>query len=86
MAARRGKYDPLREHLGGQRSMVLKMSFERIAELVGGLPQSALKSAGWWANERSESTHVQCKAWLDAGYKARPNLKAQTVTFERDEW
>jgi hypothetical protein len=81
----RGKYDSLGEHLAAQRSMVLRMSFERIAELAGGLPQSASKSTAWWANERKEGTaHVQCKAWLDAGYKARPNLKALTVTFERD--
>ncbi len=87
MVARRGKYDPLLEHLKAQRSMVLRMSFERIAELVGVLPQSAFKHPAWWANERSEGTaHVHCKAWLDAGYKARPNLKAQTVTFERDDW
>ena len=67
--------------------MVLRMSLERVADFVGGLPQSALKNANWWANERAEgSAHVQCKAWLDAGYKARPNLKAETVTFERDKW
>lgn len=65
--------------------MVLRMSFERIAALVGALPQSAFKYPAWWANERNEGTaQVHCKAWLDAGYKARPNLKAQTVTFERD--
>ena len=65
--------------------MVLRMSFERIAALVGALPQTAFKYTAWWANEPSEGpAHVQRKAWLDAGYKARPNLKAQTVTFERD--
>jgi hypothetical protein len=85
--AGRGKYDPLREHLIGHRSKVLRMSFARIAELVGGLPQSAFKYPAWWANEQSEGTsHDHCKAWLGAGYKARPNLKAQTVTFERDAW
>jgi hypothetical protein len=85
--ARRGKYDALGEHLKAQRSKELRMSFERIADLVGVLPQSAFKYTAWWANERSETTaHVHCKAWLDAGYKARPNLKAQTVTFEQDQW
>ncbi len=85
--ARPGKYEPLLEHLKTQRSMVLRMTFERITDLVGVLPQSAHKHPAWWANERSEdSTHVHCKAWLDTGYKARPNLKAQTVTFERDNW
>ena len=83
--SRGGKYDPLREHLAAQRAMVLKLSFERVASLVGALPQSAFKHAAWWANEQQQGTaHVQSKAWLDAGYKARPNLKAQTVTFERD--
>ena len=83
--ARRGKYEPLREHLGAQRAAVLKMTFERIEALVGALPPSASKYVAWWANERNEGTaHVQCKAWLDAEYKARPNLKARTVTFEHD--
>ena len=64
--------------------MVLRMTFERVADLVGALPQSAFKHPAWWANEESEGTaHVQSKAWLEAGYKARPNLKAPTVTFER---
>ncbi len=67
--------------------MVLRMSLDRVGDLVGGLPQSAFKYAAWWANEQTEgAAHVQCRAWLDAGYKARPNLKAETVTFERDKW
>ena len=82
---RRGKYDPLREHLAAERSAVLRMSFERVTALVGALAQSALKYPAWWANEQNDAaTHVHCKAWLEAGYKARPNLKARTVTFERD--
>jgi len=81
---RRGKYDPLREHLEAQRSMVLRMTFESIGDLVGFLPQAAFKHPAWWANELSEgATQPHCKAWLEAGYFARPNLKAQTVTFER---
>jgi hypothetical protein len=87
MASRRGKYDLLGEHLKGHRSMVLRMSFQRISELVSALPESAFKSPAWWANERKEgSAYTQCNAWLDSGYKARPNFKAQTVTFERDDW
>ena len=67
-----------------QPTMELKMSFERLGELVGGLPQAAFKHTAWWGNEPSDSSaQVQCKAWLDAGFPARPNLKAQTVTFER---
>ena len=82
---RPGKYEPLRERLAGDRSMVLRMNFEGIAALVGPLPQAAFKHQSWWGNERTEGTaSVQRKAWLDAGFKARPNLKAQTVTFERD--
>jgi len=80
-----GKYGPLREYLETQGAMVLRLSFERIAALVGPLPQAAFKHPGWWANEVDEAArHAPCRAWLEAGYKARPNLKAQTVTFERD--
>ncbi len=58
------KYSPLHERLVRGNAAV-ELSFDDIAELVGGLPPSAFTSRQWWAN--SAGRHVQANAWLDAG-------------------
>jgi hypothetical protein len=59
------------------------MSFEEVADLVGGLPASAFKYREWWANEQSGS-HVQARAWAEAGWRvSEVSLSRQTVMFER---
>lgn len=65
-----GKYDPLRDHLGQQSAEEFMLSFREIERIVGTLPTSALRPQ-WWANEVSPNTsHVQRRAWGDAGYNA----------------
>ena len=76
------KYDPLKAHLGGRGKQVV-MTFDEIADLVGGLPASAREYQAWWNNH--DSTHPQSKAWNDAGYLARPHLALLQVTFTREE-
>ena len=77
------KYDPLREHLERSGRDSVSMSFEEIADLVGGLPPSAYRHQAWWANER-EGRHVQARAWMGAGWQvSEVNLSGRTVTFER---
>jgi hypothetical protein len=46
-----GKYDALIHHLEKQRSMYCSMSFDGMADLIGGLPPSAFEHREWWANE-----------------------------------
>jgi hypothetical protein len=60
------KYDPLFEHLCQAPSEPIEMTFTEVAQLVGGLPDSARKHAAWWSNER-DGQHVQARAWLEAG-------------------
>ncbi|GII25702.1 DUF7662 domain-containing protein [Planosporangium mesophilum] len=61
-----GKYHPLTRHLSAAAARGqcnIEMSFDEIAELVGGLPPSVAQRQ-WWAN----SGHVQASSWLTAGY------------------
>lgn len=77
------KYDALKSHLQGVGRTSVTMSFEEIANLVGGLPNSAFRHQAWWANEEV-GTHVQAKAWMSVGfYTERVNLSSRTVTFRR---
>jgi hypothetical protein len=57
------------------------MSLSELADLVGGLPMSAHRYSAWWASDHA--THVQARAWLDAGYTAHPDLASNKVTFTR---
>lgn len=80
-----GKYDPLHDHLAGLRSQFVVLGFSEVERIIGAtLPPSARTYLEWWANETSNATtHVQCRAWLRAGYEASPNLGAEIVTFKR---
>lgn len=66
-----GKYDPLRDYLRQQSAADFTLSFREIEKiLAAALPTSAMRPQ-WWANEVSSSTtHVQRRAWGDAGYDA----------------
>jgi hypothetical protein len=77
------KYDALGDHLQRQRHAVVTLTLTEVGEAVpGGLPASAYRYRAWWSNETAGS-HVQARAWLDAGYAvAAVNFDAGTVTFE----
>lgn len=59
------KYKPLHDHLQHAGDTV-EMTFDDVASLVGGLPESADKYRQWWENN---GAHSQSRAWLEAGYK-----------------
>lgn len=59
-------YSPLAELLQRRSGPSVELSFATIAEAVGGLPDSARRHRAWWANDPS---HVQARAWLDAGWQ-----------------
>lgn len=73
------KYDPLRHYLAIKRGPSVTMTFDEIADLVGGLPNSAFQYREWWANDE---THVQAIAWMEAGwYVQSVNRPDHTITF-----
>lgn len=64
------KYDPLRDYLHAKREARWYASFAEIeAVLSFRLPNSAYKYPTWWANETEQGSHVQARAWLDAGWR-----------------
>ncbi|HVB90456.1 MAG TPA: hypothetical protein VND97_09670 [Beijerinckiaceae bacterium] len=78
------KYDPLFDHLRRRRLATYEMSFREIEGLLHTfLPKSAAR-AEWWGNETaSDARHVQCRAWLAAGYNAVLIKGAERVRFDR---
>ncbi len=77
------KYDPLYEHLKSLGHGSVQMSFDDIADLVGGLPASAHTHSAWWANEMiADGRHVQAKAWLGADRRVEEvSLAGKRVRF-----
>jgi len=79
-----GKYAPLSQALieaAARGQQTVELGFESIAELVGGLPASAV-SRQWWAN----ANHSQALAWQQAGYRVdQVYLDRKRVRFARTE-
>ncbi len=60
------------------------MTFRDIERTIGALLPRSAQRPQWWANERSaESRHVQCAAWLDAGFSAHLSVGSEKVSFKR---
>lgn len=77
------KYAALKRHLEAQPGPSCEMTFDEVAEIVGGLPSSARTHSAWWSNE-VEGQHVQAHAWMDAGWRVTwHNLTAERVRFSR---
>lgn len=78
------KYTPLYDYLRRKPVSEIQMTFADVERVLGDLlPKSAARPQ-WWGNERSTLTrHVQCNAWLDAGYEAIPSPAKEQVIFRR---
>ncbi len=78
------KYDPLRMFLARAGKPDFELSFEDIERTLGfPLPRSARVHRPWWSNEGS-GTHVQARAWMDAGYQVwEVDLKRERTRFRR---
>jgi hypothetical protein len=82
------KYDPLYRWLVAKSATgatSVPTTFEQIEAVLGFmLPDSAKTSAPWWANEKDNTRHVQCKSWIAAGFETRDlSLATESVTFVR---
>jgi hypothetical protein len=86
-----GADQPLFDYLEDRYAQTVVLTFEQIEDLLGtGLPEPARRDGGWWLEPQTETTAGTTgatiggtRAWTLAGRTARPNLQAQTVTFER---
>ena len=79
------RYAGLRERLMADGGAEVALDFDDFAVfLLGGLPLSALRDAGWWTNSDGDPSRSQAHAWLDAGYEVEfVDLGARTVLFRR---
>lgn len=75
------KYDPLKDLLARSSAHDdITLTFDEIADIVGGLPASACNLPSWWAN----NSQVQSLAWRAAGWHVHSVvLTSQRVTFAR---
>lgn len=78
------KYDPLHRFLRRARATdEIVLTFADIERIIGAILPKAAKDPAWWSNPASASCPgVQQKAWMEAGFQARPG-PGETVTFSR---
>lgn len=78
------KYDPLHRYLRRQFAAEVVLTFAEIENLLAAILPKSARRREWWANEMAEHTaHVQCRAWMRAGYLAFPAVERDRVTFRR---
>ena len=80
-----GKYQGLYSHLSGLQSTEWRTSFSEVESILGfGLPASARRDNAWWANKDDDTRHIQCIAWIAAGWEtADVDMNAETLLFRR---
>lgn len=78
------KYDPLHQYICKQSLHQFVLSFAEVEAIIGDqLPASAIRPQ-WWENATDpNSSHVQCRAWRAAGYKAFLLHGSNKVRFEK---
>jgi len=76
------KYEPLPQFLVRQRGGSIKLSFDRIEQILGfRLPNSAYEYEAWWSNNETGHSHAR---WLKAGWRTtNVDLTGRSVVFER---
>lgn len=75
------RYDPLKNYLQsleGEKIVLSMDDLERI--LKAKLPISAMKYRAWFGND---ITHVQARAWLNAGWEVEAVTLGEKVSFVR---
>jgi hypothetical protein len=78
------KYDALRRFLAAHTEAEVRVSFEELDAVVGGLPRSARIHRRWWENGTS-IPHPQTRGWLDAGFRVEAvDLERGVVRFSRN--
>jgi hypothetical protein len=81
------KYSPFSEHLQELAEDEVRLSFADIERIIGTtLPRSAQVHHAWWANSRTDDSHIWSHLWLRAGWeRGEYSLPERWVTFRRME-
>jgi len=79
------EYLSLHKYLAERFANTVVLTFAEIEDLLGfTLPNLARLQKEWWANPDAHGApSTQSRSWTQASRSAKPNLLAQTVTFER---
>lgn len=73
------KYIALQDYLRSRPDEPIDVDVATVADLVGGLPESAYRPRAWWAKD---ATHVQAQAWLATGRRVdEVDLHSARVRF-----
>ena len=80
-----GPYGSLQKYLTARYADAVVLTFAQIEDLLGfPLPDPARVETGWWDSAApGESPSAQWQSWTLAKRMATPNLRAETVLFER---
>lgn len=79
------EYQSLYRYLENRFADRVVLTFAQVEALLGfTLPDLARLQADWWASPGAGAVpSSQSRSWIDTGRTATPNLRAQSVTFER---
>lgn len=78
------KYEPLVRYLRRQKPAEVELSFRDIERIVGGLLPKASNDPLWWRVEDADTAPPQQRAFAQAGFTPRPELRAERVIFVRE--
>lgn len=84
-----GKYTPLGAFLKRWRRQnhqadTVDLSFAEVERIIGAMLPRSATFENWWSNEPSaRREHVQCQAWLDAGFEASLLAGNERVRFRK---
>jgi hypothetical protein len=79
------EYQGLYRYLENRFANTVVLTFAQVESLLGfALPDLARLRPDWWASpEAGAVPSSQSRSWIEANRTATPNLRAQSVTFER---
>jgi len=79
------EYRALHKYLRDRPADIIVLRLIEIEDLLGSkLPAPAHLELEWWATADADHVSPQSRAWTGASRTATPNLRAQTVMFERE--
>jgi len=79
------EYQSLYRYLDNRFADTVVLTFAQIESLLGfTLPDLARLRRDWWATPAADAVpSSQSRSWVQASRTATPNLRAQSVVFER---
>jgi len=75
------KYAPLVRYLRRQRTPEVTLTFRDIERIVGGLLPKASSDLEWWRAEAAASAPPQKRAFAEAGFTPKPEIRSERVLF-----